>query len=163
MLKADLFTSQFPSLSVALSPAELDGLLAALEIEHIAAGETLITQGTPSDALYLVWEGALDVEFASKRGNSLSRLGPGEVAGEVSLLDPGPATATVYSDAGCTALVLRRARLERLWADHPETATRFLAHLCRELAHRIRKTTIVLNRSRSRRMATAAGEEGRGC
>jgi CRP-like cAMP-binding protein len=158
MLNADLFSSQFPGLSVALSSSELDALLAALQTEYVAAGETLITQGTPSDALYLVWDGSLDVEFASKRGGSLSRLGPGEVVGEVSLLDPGPATATVYSDAGCTVLVLRRVRLERLWNDHPGTAARFLAHLCRELAHRIRKTTIVLNRTRH-----MAAQEERPC
>ncbi len=154
MLSPLVFTSQFPDLALGLEPAQLDALLAALETEDVAAGETLITEGSPSDALYLVWDGSLEIEVAG-RDRAVSRLGPGEVVGEVSLLDPGPATATVRSDAGCTVLVLRRAQLEQLWAAHPAIATRFLAHLNRELARRLRRATIQLNRLRAHQMASA--------
>lgn len=145
----EVFSSQFPGLSVGLSAAELDALLSALEVEHVAAGETLITQGTPSDCLYLVWDGALDVEFAGQRGQAMARLSPGDVVGEVSLLAPGPEPATVRSAQGCTTLVLRRERLEQLWVEHPVIATRCLAHLNRELVHRLRKLTIALNRKQA--------------
>jgi CRP/FNR family cyclic AMP-dependent transcriptional regulator len=157
MLSPLVFASQFPSLALGLDASQLDALLMALEPEEVAAGETLITQGSPSDALYLVWDGWLEIELAG-RTRALSRLGPGEVVGEVSLLDPGPATATVRSDAGCTVLVLRRARLEQLWAEHPAIATRCLAYLSREMAQRLRRTTIQLNRTRAHRMTQARPE-----
>ena len=154
MLSPLVFTSQFPGLALGLDARQLDALMAALEPEDIAAGETLITQGSPSDALYLVWDGSLEIEVAG-RDRVVSRLGPGDIVGEVSLLDPGPASATVRSDAGCTVLVLRRAQLEQLWAEHPAIATRFLAHLSREMAHRLRRATIRLNRARAHEMAQA--------
>jgi CRP-like cAMP-binding protein len=152
MLITAEFTSLFPDLALGLDPPQLEALIGTLETEEVAPGETLITSGSPSDALYLVWDGALEIEVGAQGGPS-SRVGPGEVVGEVSLLDPGPATATVRSDSGCTVLVLRRARLEQLWAEHPTIAGRFLAHLNRELAHRLRRATIRLNRSRVHAMA----------
>lgn len=153
------FTSLFPSLALGLEPDGLAALLQVLEYESLNAGETLIAEGTDSDALYLVWSGSLAVAVATAAGEQeVGRVGPGALLGEVSLMDPGPASATVRSDLGCTALVLPRQRLEELWTGHPRVAAKFLQQIAREVAQRIRQNTIQLNRT----LASAAGSNRRG-
>ena len=141
------FTALFPTLSLGLKPDDLDALLSVLEHEELSAGETPIAQGTDTDALYLVWSGALSVIVTTDTGEQeVAVVGPGVMLGEVSLMDPGPASATVRCEQGCSALVLPRNKLEELWANHPAVAAKFLRQLTREVAQRIRATTIQLNR-----------------
>jgi len=49
-------------------------------------------------------------------------LGPGQVFGEIGLLTDQPATATVVSPAGVTALELQREALDVLCDRHPDIA-----------------------------------------
>ena len=141
------FTALFPSLGLGLKDHELEALLGVLEYEELSAGETPIAQGTEADALYLVWGGSLTVVVETGEGESeVGVVGPGSMLGEVTLMDPGPASATVRCEQGCTALVLPRGRLEQLWRDHPRVAAKFLRQLARQVAERIRSTTIQLNR-----------------
>jgi CRP-like cAMP-binding protein len=131
-----------------LGDDELAALLEALKLEEFAPGETLIIEGTPTDVLYLVWRGSLDVSVSTEEGPlEIARVEPGEVLGEVSLLDPGPASATVRTEQGATALVLRRADLEVLWSRFPRVAEKFLRFLTYEMARRVRLALIQLNRT----------------
>lgn len=142
------FTALFPSLTLGLSDAETQTLIASLEPEEIAAGETPIVQGTESDSLYLVWEGALKVSVQSGTGeHEVATLTPGALFGEVTILDPGPASATVRSDGGCRALVLPHSKLSALWTEHHKIALKLLAHLNREVTSRIRSTSIQLHQN----------------
>ena len=105
------FTATFPSLSLGLQPDELDALLAALCPEELSAGETLIVEGTDTASVWLVWDGQLTVA-AGRDSIEIARVGRGAILGEVSLVDPVPASATVRCDSGATVLVLERERLE---------------------------------------------------
>ena len=138
------FTATFPSLSLGLQPDELDALLAALCPEELSAGETLIVERTDTASVWLVWDGQLTVA-AGRDCIEIARVGRGAILGEVSLVDPGPASATVRCDSGATVLVLERERLEQLWAEQPAVAAKFLRHLSRQVAQRIRTTTVQLN------------------
>lgn len=67
----------------------------ATEIE-VAEGATIITEGDPADAAYVVIEGELEVTKSSEgRQVVLSRVGPGEVQGEMALLQDAPRGASV--------------------------------------------------------------------
>ncbi|MGK0406196.1 MAG: 3-ketosteroid 9alpha-monooxygenase subunit B [Roseivirga sp.] len=141
------FTALFPNLSLGLKANELDALLNALEFEDISAGETPIAQGTETEALYLIWSGSLNVYVSSETGEKeVGKIKSGEMFGEITLMDPGPASATVRCDVGCTALVLMRSDLETLWSEHPSVAAKFIRQLSREVTKRIRSSTIDLNR-----------------
>lgn len=67
------------------------------------AGEVVITQGSAGDGLYVVLAGEVEVV---RDGAVAGTLGPGDVFGEMSLLDGVPANATVRT--------LRRTSLLRL-------------------------------------------------
>jgi putative peptide zinc metalloprotease protein len=78
------------------APRQLDLLAVKLQVRGFQAGETLVRQGEPGDAFYIVRAGSVEV-VARQEGRSrrLSILGPGEFFGEVALLRNQPRTATV--------------------------------------------------------------------
>ncbi|MBA2359387.1 MAG: cyclic nucleotide-binding domain-containing protein, partial [Actinobacteria bacterium] len=127
-------SKRFPGLGSSLGSGELESLLDALELHDAAAGEALVAEGTSTDALFLVWEGQLDVMQRGRGGDRrLAQLGPGSYFGEVSLLDPGPAGASVVTEQGCVALRLSRPQLDKLRTSHPEVAASLLADVVQSL------------------------------
>ncbi|HEY1067108.1 MAG TPA: cyclic nucleotide-binding domain-containing protein, partial [Pirellulales bacterium] len=106
---------------------------------RLAAGATLISQGVPIDAIYILLEGMLEVTSPGMVGRAV-RLGVGEVVGEISLLDRRPPTATVKAATGCHVLAVRRDDLTAKIAEDEGFAARFYQALAVFLAHRLRNT-----------------------
>jgi CRP-like cAMP-binding protein len=133
------FANLFPELAEKLSSEELELIFHAFEVLEIGPAEALIAEGTTTDALYLVWDGDLDVSVETPYGEKeFAQVGPGAFLGEISLMDPGPATATVTTKEGCTALALNHQKLKHFWDEYPHLATVFLHQLARVVAGRIR-------------------------
>jgi hypothetical protein len=61
-------------------------------IKTLERGATLVEQGAPGDALFLLLDGVLSVEVD---GRLLAELGPGAVVGERAVLEAGRRTATL--------------------------------------------------------------------
>jgi alkyl hydroperoxide reductase subunit AhpC/uncharacterized protein (DUF924 family)/CRP-like cAMP-binding protein len=60
------------------------------------AGDTIISEGEAGDTAFLITEGSVEVSVGKGAGaKSLGLLGPGDVFGEMSLIEPGPRSATV--------------------------------------------------------------------
>src|SRR5262245_47354452 len=86
-----------------LTPASMkdagvvDALAAAARWFSVPGGGTLFRRGDPADALYLIVSGVLGVIRPSSTGSEtiISRLGPGEVVGEMGCVTGQPRTATV--------------------------------------------------------------------
>lgn len=90
--KTELFTS--------CVDAELNELLNGLEKKHYAAGATIIFQGEISNRLYLIEKGLVQVVVRKgKMKNKVAELGPNRYFGEISLLTPRAATATIICAA----------------------------------------------------------------
>jgi hypothetical protein len=62
------------------------------KLERLGAGKTLVEQGEPGDALFLLLDGVLAVEVD---GEKLAEVGPGAVLGERAVLEGGVRTATL--------------------------------------------------------------------
>lgn len=78
-----------------LSEQDIDWLGKMAEPVQIKAGEYLMHEGEPGDALYLVMDGAFEV--TKRSGNSevvLAVRGAGEVFGEMALLEQRPRSAS---------------------------------------------------------------------
>lgn len=65
----------------------------------LAPGEYLFRQGDPGDALFEIQAGRVEASVLSVNGRklTLNTMGPGEVFGEIALLDQGPRTAAVMA------------------------------------------------------------------
>jgi len=82
----------------ALPQSSLRGLLAAGERVHFAKDADVVRQGDPSDAIYALLWGRVRVTRTHpdlREPLVLATLGPGEVVGEMGLLDGLPRSATV--------------------------------------------------------------------
>ncbi len=77
-----------------LSPPELDQLQRGLVSEARGAGEVILREGDPGDAMYLLREGRCRV---IRDGDLLAELGPGDYFGELALIATGSRTASVVA------------------------------------------------------------------
>jgi CRP-like cAMP-binding protein len=87
----------------------------------VAAGETVIREGDPSDGLYVVLEGAVDVR-KRKDGQEVvvGHLREGDLFGEMSCLRKAPASATVVVSRAGTLLRLPRRDFDELVVTYPQ-------------------------------------------
>lgn len=133
----ETFGQRFTSLGASLDPAELKALVDALEVHEAEAGEALVAQGTPSSELFLVWDGRVDITMKTPSGErKLGSVEPRSYFGEVSLLDPGPAGASVVTEQGCVVLRLTRERFDELRRAHPGSAAQLVYEVLRSLSDR---------------------------
>lgn len=102
-------------LLAALKPTQREALARAFQVVSVPAGQVLLTQGQPGDALYLLLRGRCEVlhQHPEGRQSAYPTMREGEVFGELSLLLGLTATATVRTQTPCTLLRLDRAACER--------------------------------------------------
>jgi Cyclic nucleotide-binding domain len=98
---------------------------AKLERRSLDAGEALITQGEEGQELFLILDGAVDIEVD---GEEVAELGPGTLIGELALLEGGKRTASVYATTPVRAVVVPRdavseSALEELAASRRQEQT----------------------------------------
>lgn len=96
-------------------------LLAATHLRRLAAGETLLEQGSTSDGLHLVVAGRLVVERETEDGtlSRLAELREAGVVGELSLLSGEPRSATVVAARPSTVAHLPQADFGSIVATDP--------------------------------------------
>lgn len=104
------------------------------------AEQIVIRQGDENDHLYLLLKGKLevlqDVDGVNKR---VATLEAGDSLGEVSVFDPGPASATVRALDEAEVWLITRDSLDRLHAANPKVAYRLLSRITTCLSKRLRQ------------------------
>jgi CRP-like cAMP-binding protein len=120
-------------------------LLARFTGHEVPSGTIFLEQGTPGTGLYLILQGRAEVlKWSGGEYAKLAELGPGDVAGEISLLHEEPATATVRTTTAATLLFLARELFQPLIEAVPE----LLAHFARLAQARLDDTEFKLMRER---------------
>lgn len=107
---------------------------------RLKAGEVLIREGSPIDALFLLLDGTLEVSGTGVRGSGTVSLSCGEVVGEISFVDSRPPVATVTAAADAVVLAIPRDQLKAKLDEDLEFAVRFYRAVAIFLAHRLRNT-----------------------
>ena len=145
------FQRAFPKLFANCHLADVEILLPVFQpVAETPADSVLIRQGQPSDTIYLVCSGLLGVALENdSRFLQLGMLGRGQWVGDVSLIEPGPASATVSVLEPATFLRMDHQALNELRSSHPRTAARLLNAFSVELANRLRvSSTMAVSISR---------------
>ncbi|HEX4931597.1 MAG TPA: cyclic nucleotide-binding serine/threonine-protein kinase, partial [Gemmatimonadaceae bacterium] len=88
------------------------------------AGETIIRQGEPGDALLVLLDGAARVVVQGHDGRRrpIAHVASGAVVGEMALLTDQPATADVVAVSEVRALALRNSDFQAVAGPNPEIA-----------------------------------------
>jgi CRP-like cAMP-binding protein len=101
------------------------------------AGERIVEEGRPGEALFVVLAGRAVV----KRGRTtVGTLVPGDFFGELSAIDSGPRTATVIADTPVRLLRLFRHTLASLLRDEPKLTLKLLDGMCRRVREMERRS-----------------------
>ncbi len=107
----------------AASPAERPALVERFSIRTFEAGEKIVTQGAQPEGLHLIALGEVAVVHQDQDDGSatiVTRLGPGDVVGEVALVLRRPAITDVVAHHPTVTLFLPRERLIELVKAHPK-------------------------------------------
>ncbi|MGH6916662.1 MAG: SulP family inorganic anion transporter [Geminicoccaceae bacterium] len=132
------------------SPNEHEGLAALLEEYgermQLAPGDVVLAEGARSDHLVVLLSGRFRVTVTDRRGltNTVTRLLPGAILGEVSYYADVPRTASVVAETQATAVRLDADALARMERESPAQAAAFHHSLARILARRLMASTQLL-------------------
>ena len=99
------------------------------------AGTRVFHEGDSSDACYIVRDGSFRItrEHSDGRAITLATLGPGEIFGELAMLDGDERSASAEALTDGELLALPAGDVRSLLARHPEIALKLVAGLVRRL------------------------------
>jgi CRP/FNR family cyclic AMP-dependent transcriptional regulator len=111
-----------------LGPRFLTGIAKACTERDFDSDEVLVKQGNPGVGLFIIVRGRVKIVKTSEQGEAieLATHGPGEVIGEMSVLDGARRTADVVAIQPTTCLVLSSWDFKSFMETHPEVALEIL-------------------------------------
>jgi len=110
----------------ACSKKELEKVARAGDDITMTAGTLIVDQGQMGREAFVILSGEVLVR---RNGRKVATLGPGDVVGELSLLDHGPRTATAVCETECTLLVIDQRRFLGVLDDVPAISHKLMARL----------------------------------
>ena len=117
------------------SRKELEFLVTRTDEVNVPAGQTLIKQGSPGDTFYLLLDGEASVQVD---GHDRPPLHAGSFFGEISMLDRGPATATVVTTTPAQLMVMSHAQFR----DAIKGNDQLLSLVMSAMAERLRRDSL---------------------
>jgi CRP/FNR family cyclic AMP-dependent transcriptional regulator len=98
----------------------------------VSAGATVFEAGDPGDAMYVVLEGELELYIGETK---VDTLGPGDIFGEMALIDHAPRAASAVAKTLCKLVPVSEQRFLLLVQQTP----RFSLQIMKVMAERLRK------------------------
>jgi signal transduction histidine kinase len=128
-------------LFAALDEDDLDWIATACETADLAPGEVVAAEGDEGDALFVITAGELEVVKRSRTADvPLARLGPGEIVGEMAVLEGSPRNATIRAVQRSRIIRIRRDVVLELVGTRPSAAMSII----RTVTGRLRSTEALL-------------------
>lgn len=122
-----------------MRPEEIDEILVFATERRFARGATIFSKGDPGSSMMAVLTGRLRAINVSIEGKEviLNVIGPGEIVGEIALLDGRPRSSDVVAAEDTTAVVVERRDFLPFLFRHDSLVERLLVVLC----DRLRRTS----------------------
>src|SRR5450631_2567718 len=98
-------------------------------------GTTIVSKGDPGNSLIAVISGTVKISVSSPDGRSaiFNLIGPGEIIGEIAVLDGQARTADATANTNCEIFVIDRREFLPFVRSQPELAMKFIELLCTRL------------------------------
>lgn len=120
----------------ALPSQDWDALLELGRPVTYAKGRTIFLQGSMGQEMYLILEGRVEISVMSADGAKavLNQMGPGEILGEIALLDGGPRSADAMAASDVVSLIaIERQAVLRVLRNSPDMVFGVIEELCRRV------------------------------
>ena len=126
----------------AIPAALLDELAARARMVRVESRAVLFSKGDPGDRLYLLASGVIRIGVLSPEGREVTYalIRPGELFGEIAVLDGGVRTADATAMEASELLAVDRADVVGFLNRHPVQALHLIAVLC----ERVRRADTLL-------------------
>ncbi len=124
-----------------LTADELKAVAALCEERRLNRGDVLIQQGQPGLELYIVTEGFVEVVRQSDGEDQrvVVQLGPGQIVGEMALVDQGPRSATVRAlNTPTVVQVIPKEAFDALCEQNTAIGYKVMRNMAADLSFRIR-------------------------
>ena len=134
-----------------LSFDETARLAQIIQRTEVGEGTVVIEQNALGDALYVIQEGEARVtrdrnlDGKHDEAEELGRLGPGDLFGEMSLIDDLLTSARVSATRPMKLLKMPKADFVRLLAADEKFAVKVYQSFCRTLSDRLRRANELLS------------------
>jgi CRP-like cAMP-binding protein len=104
----------------------------AQDAENYNSGDIIIDENNPGDVMYVVLEGEADIMVREKK---IDTVGPGDIVGEMALIDGITRSATVVAKTACRLAPVNEKRFLFMVQETPF----FSLHVMRVLVDRLRR------------------------
>lgn len=156
------------TLFAGLGDADADAILAYARLVPYPAGAEIFSKGVAGDSMMAVLKGHVRISAPSAEGKEVifNIMGPGEVFGEIALLDGDERTADAVAMTDCELLTVDRRSFLPLLERRPDLCIRLLVLLCERLRRTDEQVEDALFRHLESRLAKGllrlASEHGTG-
>ena len=118
-----------------LDPEAFDQLCRYAKHATLKRGASIFSKGDPGNSLIAVISGTVKISVSSPDGRSaiLNLIGPGEIFGEVAVLDGHARTADATANTNCEIFVIDRREFLPFVQSQPALAMKFIELLCARL------------------------------
>ena len=117
-----------------LDQRSLDAIANAAVEQTYQPGQEIIRQGDTGVGAFIIRSGKVDIiQEKGGRTAKLATLGPGDVIGEMALLDEFPRSATARAVEPTTAIGIQRWHFKGILESHPQLALALLPILSRRI------------------------------
>ncbi|WP_461208739.1 SulP family inorganic anion transporter [Desulfocurvus sp. DL9XJH121] len=142
--RAGLLRDNKQSLSELLAPIfpekrYIPALMKILRQVRVKKGDPVFKQGAPSDSMYFIESGTVNVQLELEGGrmHRLKKMGPGTVFGEMGLYTSAPRTASIVAAEDCVLHRLSAKVMSLLQTQRPEIASAIHRFIVSLLADRV--------------------------
>jgi signal transduction histidine kinase len=118
-----------------LSRPELQVLRLITQERQFAAGQEIFHEGAPGDGVYFVKSGLVEIFAGQGERRILSRLGPGEIFGEMAIIEHRPRSAAAAAVEATEVFFLPRGEMLPFIERSPGLAFALL----QQISHRLRE------------------------
>jgi len=122
-----------------LTCSQLEFVNGLVRRRQFPSGSSVISAETPGEVVYIILSGTVKIKADQPDGREviIAILGPGEIVGELSMIDNADRSADVITQEDCVVLWMDRRAFEALLESIPQLT----ANLLRILSRRVRMAT----------------------
>ncbi len=147
-----------------LTKVQLEMVASICQQRRCRGGEMIFEENSGSDEMYVVIDGRVEIQLdpslveRPQPGEeselvTIATMRPGEIFGEIALVDQGVRTASARCAANDTkVLIIPRDKLMMLCTSFPDLGFRIMSNLAAELSIKIRSTDLMLREQFYRRI-----------
>jgi len=121
------------------------------QLERYSVGHVIFDEHSIGDAMYIVQRGQVEIQMAPPPGSekageprTIATVEPGDVFGEIALVDQGLRTARALCTRPTLLVVFRREDVLRLADEHPRIGYTLMRNVAEALAFKLRSTDLTL-------------------